>query len=592
MILDLSLNSLGYIIISIMAAILGHYTWKRRKVPGGTYFSILMAAVSFWALVTMGEPAAMSEDVSEMFSLLSYISVTWAGPLWLLFVLDYGYRDRWPITKKTMLICVVPVIIILLAITNELHGLIWLRPGHQDLVVFNHGAGLWANFIYTYILLLAGFVLLIWTVIRSYKKNFLKAAALLLGTMMPMITSIFWMVRFNPWADIDITPVAMGITILLYTWSIFGQRLFDIKPVAREVLVNSMADGVMVLSNEGDIVDLNPAAMKMLGAAESSIEQPVDTVLTKWPELVDYCRSDKEGSSEILINGHQEPSWIEIHTSPLCGGSGKYYGRLITLRDITKRKLAEEEIKRSNESLQAEVIERTHIEEALRLSNEALHAEIAERKRAEECLEISLKEKELLLKEIHHRVKNNLQIISSLMSLQALNTINENTSAHLRDTQGRIKSMALIHERLYLSRDLARIDFKEYVRSLIVSLKRSYALYPGIEVDTDIDNVFLDIDTAIPCGLIINELVSNSLKYAFKDTGSGRICVSMCCENDLYRLVVSDDGVGLPAGMDFRNTDSLGLQLVVTLTEQLKGNIEYPDRKGATFIITFNKNKE
>ena len=210
-----------------------------------------------------------------------------------------------------------------------------------------------------------------------------------------------------------------------------------------------------------------------------------------------------------------------------------------------------------------------------------------ELKRSNEALSTSLHEKEVLLKEIHHRVKNNLQIISSILSLQSGSACSESQATLLRESQDRIRSMALVHEKLYRSRDLSRINFGEYVRNLTASLAHSYIASPAIRIRVDIRDVFLDIDMAIPCGLIINELVSNSFKYAFRDGRAGEVYISLSGNGQTYTLVVSDDGVGLPPGMDFRNTPSLGLQLVNTLVSQLEGTIELDLEKGTSFKITF-----
>jgi PAS domain S-box-containing protein len=213
--------------------------------------------------------------------------------------------------------------------------------------------------------------------------------------------------------------------------------------------------------------------------------------------------------------------------------------------------------------------------------------DITDRKQAEESMMGSLKEKEVLLKEIHHRVKNNLQIISSLLSLQSEKINNENPAQTFRESQDRIRSMALIHEKLYRSKDISRIDFAEYVRSLTAYLSRSYVTRPGIEIAIDIRDVSLDIDTAIPCGLIINELVSNSLKYAFPGGRAGEVRIGLArCDNE-YTLTVGDNGIGLSADLDFRNTASLGLQLVNTLVGQLDGTIELDPSGGTMFRITF-----
>jgi PAS domain S-box-containing protein len=217
--------------------------------------------------------------------------------------------------------------------------------------------------------------------------------------------------------------------------------------------------------------------------------------------------------------------------------------------------------------------------------------DITERKRSEDQIRASLAEKDVLLKEIHHRVKNNLQIISSLLSLQLDNINSENPAITFKESQDRIRSMALIHEKLYRSKDISHIDFAEYVHSLTAYLSHSYVTGRGITFAIDIEGISLCIDTAIPCGLIINELVTNSLKYAFRNSGTGEICIGLTWSDGRYVLTVSDNGVGLPPGLDFRNTTSLGLQLVNTLVYQLEGTIELDSSRGTAFKIVFSENK-
>jgi two-component sensor histidine kinase len=221
-----------------------------------------------------------------------------------------------------------------------------------------------------------------------------------------------------------------------------------------------------------------------------------------------------------------------------------------------------------------------------------VQTELTERKRAEEQLKVSLKEKESLLKEIHHRVKNNLQIISSLLRLQSDYIKDDRVMALFKESQNRIRSMALIHEKLYQSADILKIDFSEYILDLTANLLRSYtASSQPVELRVNADDIWLSIDTAIPCGLIINELVSNSLKHAFlTDSQDNEISISICLMNDnQFKLTVSDNGVGFPGDIDFQNTESLGLQLVCTFTEQLEGGIELDSSAGTSFTITFKE---
>jgi len=215
--------------------------------------------------------------------------------------------------------------------------------------------------------------------------------------------------------------------------------------------------------------------------------------------------------------------------------------------------------------------------------------DITERKKAREKIEKSLEEKEILLKEIHHRVKNNMQIISSLLNIQSANIEDENMREIFNVCQSRIRSMALMHETLYKSEDLGRIDFSEYIRRLTTHLMSMYR--EGIEpirLNLDIVDVYLDINRAIPCGMIINELVSNSLKHAFPDGKGGEIAVKIFTDKKkIVTLIVSDTGVGFPEGLDFRETKSMGMQLVTDLTRQIKGTIKIGREKGTEYKIVF-----
>jgi len=214
--------------------------------------------------------------------------------------------------------------------------------------------------------------------------------------------------------------------------------------------------------------------------------------------------------------------------------------------------------------------------------------DITERKRAEDKIKASLKEKEVLLKEISHRVKNNLQLISSLLRHQSATIEDEQVLQVFRESQDRVRSIALIHEKLYQSTDLARIDFADYIRSLTSSLFLSYgASSEAIQLKIQAEDVFLGVDSAIPCALIINELVSNSLQHAFPDGREGEFCIELRLEQDQTVLMVSDNGVGFPEDLDFRTTETLGLELVRTLVDQLEGSIELDRSGGTAFKITF-----
>ncbi|NOZ62182.1 MAG: hypothetical protein GXO74_10910 [Calditrichaeota bacterium] len=223
--------------------------------------------------------------------------------------------------------------------------------------------------------------------------------------------------------------------------------------------------------------------------------------------------------------------------------------------------------------------------------NELLNREIEDRKKAQSAISASLEEKEILLKEIHHRVKNNLQVTSSLLYLQSKNIKDEKAKAYLQESQSRIKSMAMIHEKLYRSENFSRINSRDYIRDLATYVFRSYASSgQKIKLNVRVEPVDFDLDTAIPCGLILNELISNSLKYAFPNGRKGEITVSLQeKENDLIELSVKDNGVGFDENFDLKQSDSLGLQLVKSLVNQLEGVLELKRNGGVEIAIRFQR---
>jgi two-component sensor histidine kinase len=217
------------------------------------------------------------------------------------------------------------------------------------------------------------------------------------------------------------------------------------------------------------------------------------------------------------------------------------------------------------------------------------NTDIDELRRAEEQIQASLREKEVMLKEIHHRVKNNLQVISSLVDLQA-DTLNDPGMRVLfRDVRDRVRSMALVHEKLYQSETLARVEFADYTRSLLEFLTKAYRHSETIvELKLDLQPASLSVETAVPCGLILNELVTNAFKHAFRGRTQGEITVALgTCPDGRVSLRVSDDGVGLPAGLNWRQSRSLGLRLIHLLAGQLNAMVEVRPGGGADFLITF-----
>ena len=214
-------------------------------------------------------------------------------------------------------------------------------------------------------------------------------------------------------------------------------------------------------------------------------------------------------------------------------------------------------------------------------------------RRNEERIRSSLREKEILLREVHHRVKNNLQVISGLLNLQAQHITDPGAREVYKESQNRVITMGLIHEELYQSKDLAQVDFAAYIQNLASILLASYGKEHTVALLIDAEHIEMIVDTAIPCGLIVNEIITNSLKHAFPEDANGEVKVDFrSVGDDTYQLTISDNGVGFPEDFDFRGSSSLGLQLVTVMTDMLGGTIELNRENGSAFTITFREYRE
>jgi len=591
-----------------LSAALALYAWRHRAVPGAMIFVLLTLAVVEWSLTYALELASADLPTKVLMDKFEFLGANVVPTAWLLLVLQYTGREKWLTPRNLVLLSVEPLITLLLAWTNDLHGLIWadiwldISGPILDLGL-TPGVGFWAHTFYSYLLLLLGVLLLIRSFAHAPRLYRGQVASLLISAFIPWLGNVVWILRLTSFPQFDLTPFGFTVAGVVIAWGLFRFQLLDLVPVARGAVIENMGDGVIVLDAQSRVVDFNPAAQRIVGrTASQAIGQPVAQVFSDWPGLVEQERDATAARGEIVLGEGEEQRTFDPRISPLYDRHRRLTGRLIVLRDVTERKRAEEALRKAHDELEMRVQERTsqlaRVNQELQagiLENARLFAavqvELAERKRAEERVTISLQEKEVLLREIHHRVKNNLQVISSLLKLQSGYIQDAQALESLKDSQNRIRSMALIHEKLYRSENLAQINFGEYIRELAVFLFRSHkAEAQGIRLSVETDPVLLSIDTGMPCGLILNELVSNALRHAFPDGRPGEVRIKLGAGNDgQLSLTIADDGVGFPAELDFRKTGSLGLQLVNTLVDQLNGTIAMQSQGGTEFRIVFPK---
>ncbi|BAY12073.1 PAS domain-containing protein [Calothrix sp. NIES-2098] len=376
----------------------------------------------------------------------------------------------------------------------------------------------------------------------------------------------WWITTLTPLKDANLRTYRIVGSSINITEHKSAQKMLELQAV----ITRSIAEGIcLIRANDGIIVYANPKFEQMFGYGAGELTDRHISIINYAGDRISAKAVNEAITSAVLQHGEASyevhnikkdgtPLWCSATTSVF---EHPEYGTVLVCvqQDITEHKEAEEKVK------------------------------------------ASLKEKEVLLKEIHHRVKNNLGIVSSLLQMQCRRTQDSQAAAILRDSQNRIASIALVHEKLYRSDDLANINFSQYIPELTTNLFNSYNInYGSVKLNTQVDNVSLDIESAIPCGLIINELVSNALKYAFPNNRQGEIQLRLYQESELaienqhqstLILIIRDNGIGLPEDFDSSKTKTLGITLVYGLVKQLRGSIEINSYQGTEFKITFKKSR-
>jgi two-component system, sensor histidine kinase PdtaS len=324
-------------------------------------------------------------------------------------------------------------------------------------------------------------------------------------------------------------------------------------------IVESSGDAIIGMTLEGQIVSWNPGAERLYGYAAAEVEgRPIAMLIPpnhadELPGIMERLRGGQRIEPYDTVRLRKDGTLVDVSlsVSPIADAAGTVTGAASIARDIS------------------------------------------ERKRAEQAVRASLREKEVLLREIHHRVKNNLQMISSLLNIQAKSIHDQVAVEMLKESQSRVRSIAVIHQKLHKAKDLAHINFSDYIRDLATSLFHTYGVTAKkIALQLDVDPVMLGIETAIPCGLIINELVTNSLKYAFPGSETGTIGIALHAAGpETYTLVVRDSGGRFPRSLDVRTATSAGLQIVTALVKQLDGSLELAVDGATAFHIAFKELK-
>jgi len=346
------------LVAAAVSAALALYTWQRRPAPGATPFALLMVAVVVWSLGHALELGSTDLLTKGFWTKIEFLGVAFVPVMWLAFALQHTGREKWLTTRNLVLLAIEPLVTLLLHWTNEVHGLIARdvrldTSGSLPVLDFTYGAGFWVHTAYSYLLLLLGTFVLLQALIRSPRLYRGQAGTVLIAALAPWVGNVLYISGLSPFPYLDLTPFAFTITGLAVAWGLFRFRLLDIVPMARDTVIESMSDGVIVLDTQNRIVDLNLAAQRITSRpASEAIGQPSAQVFSAWPDLVERYRDVAEAREEFVLGEGEAQHCFDLHISPLYDRGGRLTGRLVVWRDITERKRAEEALQRQREELQ------------------------------------------------------------------------------------------------------------------------------------------------------------------------------------------------------------------------------------------------
>ena len=589
----LQLTSYNMILIvgTLISFILTTYICLKRD--EFKYYTILLFSLCILLnfIGEVGENVFIPFNIKILFNSFTALSAGFIPFLWLLFILDY-INQRELLKNKIYLgvLLIVPLIYFFAGLTNPWLHLLWaytpmIINGESILL---HGWGIISAIYYIYTAI--AFLISIYYIIKVYMESKISKSTTyaLISAELIVIIGIF--LRFVGITNYNTVPISMIICLSIFVYLLMFNKRFDFSSSIYETFIDNIDVGMLFFNVHDELIDFNPAVLKMTNLTVKSLNKEVYHLFGD--DLLNFFYS---GKSELVYYVKEKKVWLNIERRSIKNQSS--YGRVYIIFNITAIKNAEDksikreqELMRLNEELDKsnEMLEASH--KKLDIVNKGLEESYEKSDKIHLDLKKSNNEKVVLLKEIHHRVKNNLQIILSLLNLDK-RFHSKNPDEILDATANRIKTMALIHEKTYKSDDLVNVDVEEFITDNVDNLSGLYGEQIGLErVDCIIDSVVLPMSVITPMGLILNEFFINTIKYAYVDYPviEKHICVKFTVDNDIATLIFTDNGKGLPEDIDIHNSPSLGLTIVNSLTEQLSGEFsKLENLDGTGFKISF-----
>ncbi|MBA3870248.1 MAG: PAS domain-containing protein [Anaerolineae bacterium] len=560
------LNVLLCIWLSIMV-------WRRGAVPGVRVFAVMLIAAGFWSFTRLLEASVDQFWAKIFWGKIEYLGTVAIGPTWFMFTRYYRYQTKRIYPRYMLLLSIVPIITVLAAWTNEAHHLIWTdivpSVANPEILIYGHGTWFWIAVAYNYTLLLGG----IWNLRQALntlpKNRHSQAKALLLGAMIPIAGNFLYIFALSPVKGMDLAPFFLTITGIIFFLTVFRFQLFDIRRVARAVIIDNMRDGMLVLDEKYVVVDANPSAIQLLGVSKALIEQDIRLTLAKYPAILAVITNTQSQPITLAV-GDNQSLYLDIQVSELNDTLGNAAGKLVVLRDVTERHRAEK------------VAFETAIEQhRLQLLSQ-------------------------FIRDISHEFRTPLSVINTSLYLM------EKSDDPLKQ-KSRRDAIQLQAKRLdYLISEMlttVQLDADSPLERTVINLNSllQTMTQEQMSIFTAKQQQLMLHTTEKPLqifgdGFMLQKALNNILQNASRYTpASGSITVTAAAQDDFANITISDSGVGMSVETQtriferfFRADDAhstpgfgLGLPIAQTIIEKHQGwiDVESTPAKGTTFII-------
>ncbi|HCM26826.1 MAG: hypothetical protein A2Z99_21355 [Treponema sp. GWB1_62_6] len=535
------------IVAAIACVFLALYSGRFPDVPAARPFGAMMWLGVLWTMIYAANLITDIMAIRIPLSNIMYIPTRLMPPAILALALEYTGNERWITRRNAALALAIPVVSIAFSLTSPLHRLFrydFVMDLSSTMPVLRYRGGLVYQISTQYgnalVLIALGFLATALVRSKLRKEN---TALIFIGILVPVTINILFGMGITPIAGYSFAPSSIIVTGAAYILALYRFKLFGIAPIARNAVVDSIADLAVVMDNRRHIVDLNHAARRAFGLeAKTALGFGPDKLCPPWSGIFSRFDEIASGSSSLPVETSAGRRDFDLSISKVLDTHGRLLGRLFLLHDVTEKQKTEEKIRRL------------------------------------------LAEKDLLLREVHHRIKNNMSVVASMLSLQSHSVSPRSAGETLLEARQRIVSVMILYDKLYRSVDVGALNVCEYLSPLVDSIVANLRGPVPVTVEKDIEDFKLDANTLFALGIIVNELIANSLKHAFTGRLEGRIWVRGALRDGKAVIEIADDGAGFDVGLT-AGSQGFGRMLVDLLVQQITGTMKVEGSQGTRYTI-------